>query len=267
MPNRLAEILANKRLEISGLDARAQRRAAESAPAPRDFYAAVKRTGSLPVRLVAELKRASPSRGVLAFDLDLVAVAEIYAANGAAAISILTDEKFFQGRLETLQRLRFAAGCPVPLLRKDFILTPAQVYQSRACGADAVLLIAAALPDDAEMADLHSLALSLGLAPLVEVHSAPEVERALRLPGLKLVGINHRDLATFQVSLAVSEHLRPLIPAGVVVVAESGIFTASDVARMAAAGIDAVLVGEALVTAPDIALKVRELCGGKVVQT
>jgi len=250
MPNRLAEILANKRLEISGLDARAQRRAAESAPAPRDFYAAVKRTGSLPVRLVAELKRASPSRGVLAFDLDLVAVAEIYAANGAAAISILTDEKFFQGRLETLQRLRFAAGCPVPLLRKDFILTPAQVYQSRACGADAVLLIAAALPDDAEMADLHSLALSLGLAPLVEVHSAPEVERALRLPGL-----------------AVSEHLRPLIPAGVVVVAESGIFTASDVARMAAAGIDAVLVGEALVTAPDIALKVRELCGGKVVQT
>jgi indole-3-glycerol phosphate synthase len=266
MPNRLAEILANKRLEISALNTAALRRAAEAAPAPRDFGAAVRRTDLLPVRLVAELKRASPSRGPMALDLDLEAVAGIYAANGAAAISVLTDEKFFQGRLETLQRLRFAAGCPVPLLRKDFILTPAQIYQSRASGADAVLLIAAALPDDRELADLHALVLSLGLTPLVEVHSASEVKRVLRLPGLKLVGINHRDLATFQVSLSVSEHLRPLIPQGVTVIAESGIFTAADVARVAAAGVDAVLVGEALVTAPDIVGKVRELSGVKVVQ-
>jgi indole-3-glycerol phosphate synthase len=266
MPNRLAEILANKRLEIANLDLHALRLEAEAAPAPRDFYAAVRRTDSLPVRLVAELKRASPSRGALALDLDLEVVAGIYASNGAAAISVLTDEKFFQGRLETLHRLRFAVSCPVPLLRKDFILSPAQVYQSRASGADAVLLIAAALPDDQELADLHALALSLGLCPLVEVHNTPEVERVLRLPGLKLAGINHRDLASFQVSLAVSEQLRPLIPPGVAVIAESGIFTAADVARVAAAGLDAVLVGEALVTARDIGLKVRELSGVKAVQ-
>ena len=262
MPNRLAEILVNKRVEISGLDARTLRQEAEAAPAPRDFTAAVRRTGSLPVRLVAELKRASPSRGALAPHLDLGAAADIYADNGAAAISVLTDEKFFQGRLETLKHLRFEAKCPVPLLRKDFVLSPAQVYQTRASGADAILLIAAALPDDGELANLHALALSLGLAPLVEVHSAPEIERVLKLPGLSLVGINHRDLATFQVSLAVSELLRSLIPPQVVVIAESGIFTAADVARMAAAGVDAVLVGEALVTAPDIAQKVRELSGG-----
>ena len=262
MPNRLAEILANKRVEISGLDVRALRQEAEAAPAPRNFTAAVRRTGALPVRLVAELKRASPSRGALAPHLDLGAVAEIYAQNGAAAISVLTDEKFFQGSLETLQRLRFAAKSPIPLLRKDFILSPAQVYQTRAIGADALLLIAAALPDDGELVELHALALSLGLAPLVEVHSASEIERVLKLAGLKLVGINHRDLATFQVSLAVSALLRPLIPPPVVVIAESGIFTAADVARMAAAGVDAVLVGEALVTAPDIAQKVRELSSG-----
>ncbi len=264
MPNRLTEILENKRLEIGGLDSREMRREAEAASAPRNFEAAVHRRGSQPVRLVAELKRASPSRGALAPDLDLEAVAEKYAANGAAAISVLTDQKFFQGSLEMLRRLRFAAGCTVPLLRKDFILTPAQVYQSRANGADALLLIAAALLDDGELADLHALTLSLGLAPLVEVHNAAEVERALRLPGLRLVGINHRDLATFQVSLAVSGLLRPLIPTEVTVIAESGIFAAADVARVAAAGVDAVLVGEALVTAPDIAGKVRELSSVKV---
>jgi indole-3-glycerol phosphate synthase len=268
MSNRLAEILAHKRVEISGLDAGALRAAAEAAPLPGDFGAAVRRRDGGPVRLVAELKRASPSKGLLAPGLDPLAAARVYAENGAAAISVLTDQKFFQGSLEILRALHALGAGPaarevgVPLLRKDFILSPAQVYQSRAAGADALLLIAAALPDDGALASLHALALELGLAALVEVHSAAELERALRLGGLKLVGINNRDLATFQVSLEVSERLRPLIPPGVAVVAESGIFTAADVARLAAANFDAVLVGEALVTAPDMAARVRELSGG-----
>jgi len=260
MSNRLTEILANKRLETAGLDEAALRRAAGEAPAPRDFLAAVSRGANRPVRLIAELKKASPSRGLLAPHLDLFALADIYAGGGAAAVSVLTDEKFFLGSLETLSGLRGRAF-PLPLLRKDFVLYPAQVYQSRAAGADALLLIAAALPDDGLLAGLHALALELGLTPLVEVHSADELERVLRLPGLRLVGINNRDLATFQVSLVTTERLRPLVPAGIAVVSESGIFTGRDVARMAVAGVDAVLVGEALVTAPDIPAHVRELAG------
>jgi indole-3-glycerol phosphate synthase len=262
MSNRLAEILAHKRQEIAGLGLISLRRAAESAPARRDFTAAVRRRGSeIAPRLIAELKRASPSKGLLAAGLDPLAAARVYAENGAAAISVLTDAKFFLGSLETLQAVRAGEGIGLPLLRKDFILDPAQVYQACAAGADALLLIAAALPEDARLADLHALALELGLAPLVEVHSEAEVERACRLAGLKLVGINNRDLATFQVSLETSERLRPRLPPGVAAVAESGIFSAADVARLAAAGFDAVLVGEALVTAPDMARKVRELSG------
>jgi indole-3-glycerol phosphate synthase len=217
------------------------------------------------VRLIAELKRASPSRGLLAPNIDLQAVARTYAESGAAAISVLTDEEFFMGRLETLRELRAQGSALPPLLRKDFILSPAQLYQTRAAGADAVLLIVAALPSDGpepeSLPALHGLALALGLTPLVEVHSLPELERALRLPGLQLVGINNRDLATFDVRLETTLALRPHIPAGVRVVSESGIFTAADVARLAAASVDAVLVGEALITAPDIGARVRELSG------
>jgi indole-3-glycerol phosphate synthase len=261
MSNRLAEILEHKRSEIATLDLNALRRAAESAPPRRDFTAAVRRRPGGPLRLVAELKRASPSKGLLAADLDPLAAARVYAANGAAAISVLTDARFFLGSLDTLRSVRADAQAGLPLLRKDFILDPAQVYEACAAGADALLLIAAALPEDALLADLHALALELGLAPLVEVHTAAELERAAKLPGLKLVGINNRDLATFQVSLATSEALRPLLPPEVAAVAESGIFTAADVARLAQAGFDAVLVGEALVTAPDMAARVRELSG------
>ncbi|HEX9014030.1 MAG TPA: indole-3-glycerol phosphate synthase TrpC, partial [Anaerolineaceae bacterium] len=211
--------------------------------------------------LIAELKRSSPSKGVLAAHLDLALAAELYAANGAAAVSVLTDEAFFNGQLETLRELRFTRKLGLPLLRKDFIIHEAQLYETRAAGADAVLLIAAALPDDALFADLHALALELGLTPLVEVHSAEETRRVLQLPGLRMVGINNRSLETFEVTLETTENLRPLIPAGVIVVAESGIFTAADVARAARAGADAVLVGEALVTADDIPARVRELSG------
>jgi indole-3-glycerol phosphate synthase len=247
-------------LEIAALDAQAIRRAADSAPAPRDFLAAIKRRrfGTHP-SLIAELKRASPSKGILAPRLDLFQVADIYAQNGASAISVLTDEKFFLGKLETLRELRFTRKSELPLLRKDFIIDEVQLYEARANGADAILLIAAALPDDALFADLHACALSLGLTALVEVHDEAETERALKLNEVKLIGINNRNLATFEVSLETTERLRPMISADIAVVAESGIFTASDVERLAKANVDAILVGEALVTSEDIGARVREL--------
>lgn len=269
MTDILARILEHKRAEIAVLDAPALRRAAEASPAPRDFLTPHPQPLSIGtpmgrgarVRLIAELKRASPSKGMLAPHLDLFEVAEIYAANGAAAISVLTDEKFFLGHLQTLNDLRFKHQITLPLLRKDFIIAEPQIFESRVNGADAVLLIAAALTEDARLADLHAAALGLGLTPLVEVHNEAETERALRLDSVRLIGINNRDLATFEVSLETAERLRPMIPPEIVVVAESGIFTARDVQRLAQAGVDAVLVGEALVTAPDIAGKVRELSG------
>jgi indole-3-glycerol phosphate synthase len=214
-------------------------------------------------RLIAELKRASPSKGILAPHLDLFQVADIYAQNGASAISVLTDEKFFMGKLETLRELRFTRKFELPLLRKDFMIDEVQLYESRANGADAVLLITAALTDDKHFADLHATALELGLTPLVEVHNEEETERALKLKGVRLIGINNRNLATFEVSLETTERIRPMIPSGITVVAESGIFTARDVERLANARVDAILVGEALVTSEDIAAKVRELAGAQ----
>ena len=263
----LAEIIEHKKAEIAALDAGALRRVAETSPAPRDFLAALSHRPSREgrgVRLIAELKRASPSKGILAPHLDLFQVAEIYAQNGASAISVLTDEKFFLGKLETLHELRFTRKLELPLLRKDFIIDEVQLYQSRASGADALLLIAAALTDDKHFADLHALALDLGLTPLVEVHDEAETERALKLNGVRLIGINNRNLATFDVSLETTERIRPMIPSDIVVVAESGIFTANDVDRLAKAEVDAILVGEALVTSRDIAAKVRELSGAQI---
>lgn len=256
----LDKILAHKQEEIAALDAQALRKAAEASPMPRDFLAALKRrrSGRHP-SLIAELKRASPSKGILAPHLDLFQVADIYAQNGAAAISVLTDEKFFMGRLETLYDLRFTRHSSLPLLRKDFIIDEVQLYEARANGADAALLITAALTDDARFADLHASALELGLTPLVEVHNESEAERALKLKDIRLIGINNRDLSTFNVSLTTTERIRPMIPADIAVVAESGIFTAADVERLARANVDAILVGEALVTAEDIGAKVREL--------
>ena len=274
----LARIIEEKKLEIAALDARALRRLADSAPAPRDFLAAIsplrsgdreasrsEAEGGPRVRsrpsLIAELKRASPSKGILAPHLDLFQVADIYAQNGASAISVLTDEKFFQGKIETLRMLRTDSRIPIPLLRKDFIIHETQLYESRANGADAVLLIAAALTDDSLFADLHGCALSLGLTALVEVHDEAETERALKIPNVKAIGINNRDLATFDVSLETTERLRPMIPFDIAVVAESGIFIADDVERLAKANVDAILVGEALVTSEDVGAKVRELSG------
>jgi len=262
----LDKIIEHKKTEIAALDAQTLRHAADCAPAPRDFLAALKhrRFGTYP-NLIAELKRASPSKGILAPHLDLFQVADIYTQNGASAISVLTDEKFFMGKLETLRELRFEHKSELPLLRKDFTIDEVQLYEGRANGADAILLIAAALTDDALFADLHTFALSLGLTALVEVHDEAETERALKLKDVKLIGINNRNLATFDVTLETTEKLRPMIPAEIAVVAESGIYRADDVERLAKANVDAILVGEALVTSEDIPAKVRELSGIDVV--
>jgi indole-3-glycerol phosphate synthase len=227
-----------------------------SAPPPGDFGAALRapRPG---MRLIAEIKRASPSKGPLRPGLDAAALAREYEANGAAAISVLTDRHFFQGSLDDLCTVRQQVR--LPLLRKDFVLDPYQVYEARAAGADAVLLIVAAL-DDGNLAALHRLAGELGMAALVEVHDADELHRALEI-GPRIVGINNRDLHTFQVDLGTAVRLRSLVPPDVVVVAESGVRSRADVERLAAAGINAVLVGEALVRAADAGRQVRELVG------
>ena len=261
----LEKIIEQKKMEIAALDASALRRAADSSPAPRDFLAALKRRRFSPrPSLIAELKRASPSKGLLAPHIDLFQVADIYTQNGASAISVLTDEKFFQGKLETLYQLRLT-NYELPLLRKDFIIDESQIYESRVNGADAILLIAAALPDDKLFADLHACALELGLTALVEVHDETETERALKLKDVKLIGINNRNLATFDVTLETTEKLRPMIPPEIAVIAESGIFTTDDVDRLAKVKVDVILVGEALVTSEAIGAKVRELSGLSVI--
>jgi indole-3-glycerol phosphate synthase len=229
---------------------------AEAAPAPRDLTAALRAPG---VSLIAEIKRASPSRGLLRPNLDPAALAHKYAANGAAAISVLTDARYFQGDLEDLGAVRHAVDLPV--LRKDFILNRYQVFEARAAGADALLLIVATLTD-VELSSLYRLARELGMAALVEVHSETEVARALALQA-RIIGINNRDLRTFQVSLETTARLRPLVPTEIALVAESGIHTPDDVARLAALDVDAMLVGESLVRAQDVGAKVRELVGNE----
>ncbi len=228
------------------------RAAAQASPPARDFASALRTPG---LSLIAEVKRASPSKGLLRPDFDPAALARAYAANGAAAVSVLTDAPFFQGHLEHLRAVR--AAIDIPVLRKDFVLTPYQVYEARAAGADALLLIVAVL-NDAELGALHRLARELGMAVLVEAHDAGELERALRVAP-QIVGINNRDLRTFEVRLETTLRLRDRVPPGVILVAESGIRSAEDAARLETAGVDAMLVGEALVRAPDVGRKVREL--------
>jgi indole-3-glycerol phosphate synthase len=207
------------------------------------------------VALIAEVKKASPSAGLIRQDFDPVHIARAYERGGAACISVLTDERFFQGSLAHLRLVRSAVD--LPLLRKDFILDPVQVLEARALGADAYLLIAAALAEG-ELGKLLAAGRELGMDALVEVHDEGDLGVALEA-GADLIGINNRDLRTFQVGLDVTERLAPLVPAGVVVVAESGIRTCADVRRLKACGIRAVLVGEALMRAADIEAATREL--------
>ncbi|HEX74442.1 MAG TPA: indole-3-glycerol phosphate synthase TrpC [Dehalococcoidia bacterium] len=206
-------------------------------------------------RLIAEVKRSSPSRGVLCPDFNPVKLAKSYAQGGAAAISVLTEANYFEGSLDYLAAIRDEV--PLPLLRKDFVFDPYQVYESKAYGTDALLLIVAILSQE-QLVELLSLSRSLGLSCLVEVHTEDEVERAL-LSQAKIIGINNRDLNTFTIDINTTHRLRPLIPQQQIVVSESGISSRSDVEKLKGWGVNAVLVGEALVTASDIQTKVREL--------
>jgi indole-3-glycerol phosphate synthase len=208
-----------------------------------------------PPAVIAEVKKASPSRGVIRPDFDPVAIARSCAGGGAAALSVLTEERFFQGRLDFLAPIR--AAVDLPLLRKDFLFDPYQVVEARAFGADAVLLIVAIL-DDASLGELLAAAGSAGLDVLTEVHTESEVDRALAA-GARLIGVNNRDLGTFETTLATAERLRPRLPGGVVAVAESGIESAEDVRRLMACGYDAFLIGESLMRAADPGAALRSL--------
>src|SRR5215470_15902311 len=254
----LDEIVADTRAEVARRKDVVSRATLEgqcrALPAARDFEAAL-RPSIASVRLIAEVKKASPSRGVLSSSLDPVALATTYATHGAHAISVLTDEKYFQGSLEDLRRVR--AAVDVPLLRKDFTIDEYQLWESRAAGADAVLLIVSIL-EPARLADLLSAVKGLGLAALVECHTAAEIDQALAV-GSPLIGINNRDLATFETRVDTTVALMPHIPPGPTVVSESGFFSGDDVRRVIEAGAHAVLVGEGLVKAADVGAKIREL--------
>lgn len=248
----LERILARKRAELDAalaaeplarIEARAR-----STPPPRDFAGAIRaRIAAGRPAVIAEIKRASPSKGVIRADYDPAAIARSYEKAGAACLSVLTDREFFQGDAAHLREAHEACGLPV--LRKDFVVEPYQVFESRAMGADCILLIAAALAP-AAMAALESIALGLGMSVLVEVHDAVELEAALKLR-TPLVGINNRDLRSFRTRLETTLELRASVPADRILVTESGILAREDVARMRAGGVNAFLVGEAFMRAAD----------------
>ena len=228
------------------------RSAARDTPAPADFAGALHGDD---IALIAELKKASPSRGVIRPDFDPERISGIFAENGARALSVLTDEVYFQGNIAHLQAARRISGLPV--LRKDFTVDPYQIYESRLIGADAVLLIAA-LMDGGQLEDFAGLGEDLGLAVLVEVHTTTELSRALQAKS-SLVGINNRNLRTFEISLETTFELLPGLPGDIITVSESGIHRREDVERLQKAGVDAMLVGESLMSEEDIGAKVREL--------
>ena len=255
----LDEIIANKKLELAEAKRRLPlaevEKLAMERPAPNDFAAPL--TGDR-IRLIAEVKKASPSKGLISASFEPLKVARIYASNGAAAISVLTESKYFLGSLTDLDGIGHALGAKrPPLLRKDFLFDPYQILESRAHGADALLLIAAVLRRT-QLRELVNLTHSLDMKCLVEVHTESELDVALSCDA-RVIGINNRDLKTFDVDLGTTERLRPRIPRDKVIVSESGIKTRADMDRLRACGVDAVLIGEALMTAPDIAARIKEL--------
>jgi len=252
MSNILEKIVAVKQQEVAAARKRKPlevvRADAESRVLTRDFVGALRaKIAAAKPAVIAEIKKASPSKGVIREDFIPADIAQSYAEFGAACLSVLTDVQFFQGSVDYLKQAR--ASCQLPVLRKDFMVDPYQIYESRAMGADAVLLIAACL-DDAQMKDLEATALGLDMAVLVEVHDQTELERALHLK-TPLLGINNRNLKTFEISLQTTLSLRTLVPADRLLVTESGIHTRDDVLRMGAAGVNAFLVGEAFMRAPE----------------
>lgn len=260
MTNILDRIVETKKREIA--EAKAQtpleslRRQAASAPPVRDFIAALDRPGRLGI--IAEVKKASPSAGVMRADFDPVAIARDYAAHGADCISVLTDETYFQGSLEHLTAIRREVN--VPLLRKDFLIDPYQVVAARVAGADAVLLIAEIL-DDAAMKELLTCARELGMAALVELYDPANVAR-VTASGAKLIGVNNRDLRTFETRLCHTTDIAPSIPPDRILVSESGIRTSGDMRRLAEAGVRAVLIGESFMRSGDLAASFREIRAG-----
>ncbi len=261
----LARILATKAEEVAAAKVSTPlsdlRTAAAAAPAPRGFFRALREPDG--VQVIAEVKKASPSKGLIRPDFDPVAIARAYESAGAACLSVLTDEQYFQGSLAYLRQIR--AAVRLPLLRKDFVIDEYQVYEARAAGADAILLIVAAFHGECAEgrtpADMHRLALlarELGMDVLTEVHTDEELTIALE-SGAPLVGINNRDLKSFHTTLEVTEQLAPRIPADRLLVSESGIGSHADIQRVAAAGAKAVLVGESLMRQPDVAEALRTL--------
>lgn len=264
----LETILADKQTEIEAKKARISleqlKDEVQIAPQTRDFEHAIKgpesrtREPRSSIRLIAEVKKASPSRGLIREDFDPVAIAKAYEEAGASAVSVLTDKKYFQGRMTYLREVRQSVS--IPVLRKDFIIDEYQVYEARAAGADAILLIVAAL-SRSELGELMAIAGAMGMASLVEVHTPEELEVALDL-GARVIGINNRDLRTFETHLDTTLALASRVPSDRVLVSESGIFTRDDIAKLMQVGTDAVLVGESLMRQTDPRAKVRELLGG-----
>ena len=260
MSDILQRILATKRAETAAARQLAPideiERLARAAPPPRDFVQAIRtKVAAGNTAVIAEIKRASPSKGVLRKDFDPAAIARSYEAGGAACLSVLTDREYFQGAPEHLSAAR--AACTLPVLRKDFIVEPYQVFEARAIGADCILLIAAALPAEA-LRELERLAHGLGMTVLVEIHEASEVAAALSLT-TPLIGINNRNLRTFETSAQTTLDLLPSIPSGRTVVTESGIRGREDVLRLRKSGVQAFLVGEAFMRAPDPGAALRGL--------
>jgi indole-3-glycerol phosphate synthase len=263
----LDEIVESKYREVASIQSARPlanvRQAALDAPPPRDLYKALTSTSSLGVHLIAEIKRRSPSAGLIRPDFDPATIARIYHASGASALSVLTDGPYFDGRIEYLQQTR--AAVPLPILRKDFMIGLYQIYESRAVGTDAILLIGEIL-EPPLLADMLDLAFGLGMTSLIEVHSRETLDRVhetVQFPNNKrcLLGINNRDLKIQKTDLATTERLAGDIPKGTIIISESGIKTHADVQRLIRAGVHGLLIGETLMRAPDIALAIRELFG------
>lgn len=261
--NKLEEICATKREEVAALKREKPlasiEEKARAADAPRGFEAALRNASQTGYALVAEVKRASPSKGLIRADFDPASHARDYEKGGAACLSVLTDAPYFQGHSDYLIAAR--AACSLPVLRKDFMVDPWQCIEARALGADAILVIVAAL-GDAQMQEIESVALAQGMDVLIEVHDEAELERASRNCNSRLIGVNNRDLRSFKTSLETTRRLAPLAPPRALIVGESGIASHADCERLASVGVRTFLVGESLMRAPDIAAATKKLLGG-----